>query len=114
MDSSRSQLETRWTQSVRSKPPTWTRGSPHNFIDALTIPQPPTDKEYKYRVTKGDANLGIKTTYAPNADGSQTINLLEYNQGYGITDGVPIEVYAVDPDEEGAEVLVAKWDSAKS
>ena len=49
-----SQLETKWTQSLRSKPPTWTRGHPNIYIDVLTIPQPPTDKEYQYRIVKGD------------------------------------------------------------
>jgi len=62
---------------------------------------------------KGDNDFGIRPTYTRNTDGSQTINfLLEYNQGYGIDDIIPIKVYAVDPDEGEAETLIAKWDGS--
>lgn len=71
----------------------------------------PSDKQYQYRVVKGDTDLGIKSTYPREANGSQRINLLEYNEGYGVRDTEPIKVYAVDPEEEegNKEILVASW-----
>jgi immunomodulatory protein Fve len=81
------------------------------IIDVLTIPEPPSDREYEYRVVKGDVDLGIKPTYNRNGDGSQSVNLLEYNRGYGISDRTPIKVYAVGQDDAGQmeETLVAQW-----
>ena len=39
------------------------------------------------------------------------VNLLEYNQGYGISDRTQIRVYAVSEEgpEKGQEMLVAQW-----
>jgi hypothetical protein len=107
---SESVLEQEWARSLRSGPPKWKRGSPRNYIDVLTIPEPPSDREYQYRVVKGDVDLGIKPTYNRDRDGSQSVNLLEYNRGYGISDRTPIKVYAVGQDgEEKVETLVAQW-----
>ena len=59
----------------------------------------------------GEQDLGIRPTYRRNTDGSQSVNLLEYNRGYGIHSSSSIKVYAEDPDgAEGETVLVAKWD----
>lgn len=104
-------LEQEWARSLRSRPPKWTRGNPRNYIDVLTIPEPPSDREYKYRVVKGDEDLGIKPTYNRDGDGSQRVNLLEYNRGYGISDRTPIKVYAVGQDdaENVEETIVAQW-----
>jgi len=103
-------LEQEWTRSLRSGPPKWKRGSPRNYIDVLSIPEPPSDREYQYRVVKGGVDLGIKPTYNRDRDGSQSVNLLEYNRGYGISDRTPIKVYAVGQDgEEKVETLVAQW-----
>ena len=98
---------------MRRKPPTWTRGNLSSFIDSLTIPEPPLPdgKDYAYRVVKGDTDLGVQQAYVRDADGSQRINLLEYNKGYGVADRTPIRVYAVAQDgpEKGEELLVAQW-----
>jgi len=106
-------LEQEWTRSLRSGPPEWTRGNPSNYINVLTIPEPPSDREYNYRVVKGDVDLGIKPTYNRDEDGTQRVNLLEYNRGYGISDTTPIKVYAsvIGQDASGAveETLVARW-----
>lgn len=77
----------------------------------MTIPVLPSDKQYQYRVVKGDTDLGIRPTYTRGVNGSQDVNLLEYNGGYGIHDSVLIKVYAVDPDEEEGnnETLIASW-----
>ena len=104
-------LEQDWARSLRDGTPKWTRGNPSSYIDVLTIPKPPSDTEYKYRVVMGDVDLGIKPTYSRNGDGSQSINLLEYNRGFGISDRTSIKVYAVGQDGvETEEMLVAQWD----
>lgn len=88
--------------------PSWGRGSPNSYIDNLTFPKVLTDKKYKYRVTKGTKDLGVRDAYSVSADGSQKVNFLEYNSGYGIEDTTTIKVYAVDPDN-GNQYLVAQW-----
>ncbi|KAF8143672.1 immunomodulatory protein FIP-Fve, partial [Mycena galopus ATCC 62051] len=100
-------LEQKWRAAIISSPPRWTRGNPKSYIDSLTIPKPPSDKGYSYRVMKGDEDLGIQPTYERDPDGSQRINLLEYNQGYGISDRIRIRVYAVD--EMGSTAMIAEW-----
>ncbi|KAJ6586118.1 immunomodulatory protein FIP-Fve, partial [Mycena capillaripes] len=87
--------------------PRWTRGNPKRYIDSLKIPKPASDKRYSYRVVKGDEDLGIRPTYPPDPDGSQRVNLLEYNKGYGISDRIRIRVYAVD--EVGSTEMIAEW-----
>lgn len=88
--------------------PAWGRGNPSTYVDNVTFPKVLTDKVYKYRVVKGTTDLGIKDSYAVNADGSQKVNLLEYNQGYGIADTITIKIYIVDPDSN-AQYLIAQW-----
>lgn len=101
--------QTEWSDSLYSNPPKWQRGNPDVYIDSIIFPVVPSNKTYQYRVIKGSEDLGIQPTYTLNKDGSQTVNLLEYNGGYGIQETIPIQVIAVDP--EGHEVLVAtsRW-----
>ncbi|TCD63709.1 hypothetical protein EIP91_005080 [Steccherinum ochraceum] len=102
----------RWRSTVSAHRPEWTRGNPPVFVDSVTFPQVLTDKPYTYRVVKGGEDLGVKPSYEVQQDGSQTVNLLEYNQGYGVHETTPVEVYAVDPDDE-RETLVAEWNNPK-
>jgi len=97
-----------WNTMVKTHRPQWTRGNPSNYIDAVTFPRVLKDKPYQYRVVKGGADLGIRPSYEIQADDSQTVNLLEYNSGYGVSDRVPIKIFAVDPEDKG-ETLVAHW-----
>ncbi|KAI0676104.1 fungal immunomodulatory protein Fve-domain-containing protein [Trametes maxima] len=88
--------------------PQWTHGTPNTFIDSVTFPRVLTDKKYSYRVVEDDTDLGIRAAYEVNSDGSQEVNFLEYNKGYGIPDTSLIKVYVVDPDN-GNQYLVAQW-----
>ena len=88
--------------------PQWGRGHPSSYIDNVTFPRVLTDKEYQYRVVIGEKDLGLRKSYAVHADGSQKVNFLEYNAGYGIADNNRIRVYVVDPDS-GSQYLVAQW-----
>ena len=88
--------------------PAWGRGTPSSYIDNVTFPHVLDDKEYQYRVVIGDKDLGLRKSYAVHADGSQKVNFLEYNAGYGIADNNRIRVYVVDPDS-GSQYLVAQW-----
>ncbi|KAI9067963.1 immunomodulatory protein FIP-Fve [Trametes sanguinea] len=87
--------------------PRWGRGNPSNFIDNVTFPRVLTDKEYTYRVYKDETDLGVRKSYEVQGDGSQKVNFLEYNKGYGIADSSTIRVYVIDPDT-GNQYLVAK------
>lgn len=82
--------------------PKWKRvewGAPGQFyLDEVTFPKVLKDKRYKYRVVSGSTDLGIREPYDVQADGSQRINFLEYNQGYGIRDTNTVTVYLVDPE----------------
>lgn len=74
-------------------------GGPGQFyLDEVTFPKVLKDKRYKYRVASGSTDLGIREPYDVQADGSQRINFLEYNQGYGIRDTNTVTVYLVDPE----------------
>ncbi|KAI0689138.1 immunomodulatory protein FIP-Fve, partial [Cytidiella melzeri] len=88
----------------------WQRGRPpfYNYIDAVLLPDVPRDKAYTFRVQKGNIDLGTHPTYPPEDNGSQKVNFLEYNEGYGIRDDTSIGVYARDPETE-SEHLVAQW-----
>lgn len=97
-----------WATMVQAHRPQWTRGSPSSFINSVTFPQVLTDKPYTYRVIKGDQDLGIRPSYEVQPGGSQTVNLLEYNEGYGVPERIPVKVLAVDPEDQG-ETLVAQW-----
>ncbi|KAF8653575.1 hypothetical protein AX16_003885 [Volvariella volvacea WC 439] len=88
--------------------PQWKRGSPSTFIDAVTFPKVLSDKAYEYRVVSGDKDLGVKAAYPVQADGSQKVNFLEYNEGKGIPDSTAIKVYVVDP-STGNQYLITKW-----
>lgn len=108
--------------------PQWVRGNPSSYIDSVTFPKVLADKEYTYRVQSGDRNLGersiilvacfkvaytkmgvgVKPSYSVAPDGSQKVNLLEYNKGYGIADSTRIEIYVIDPSTE-EEYLIAQW-----
>ncbi|KAH9846269.1 fungal immunomodulatory protein Fve-domain-containing protein [Lenzites betulinus] len=67
-----------------------------------------TDGHYAYRVRVDDTDLGVVRLYAVAADGSQTVNLLEYNKGYGVEQARKIRVYVVDAETQN-EYLVAQW-----
>ncbi|KAF9472457.1 hypothetical protein BDN70DRAFT_900529 [Pholiota conissans] len=98
-----------WTSIVQAFPPQWkyvSWGARH-YVDEVTIPVVLIDKQYKYRILSGGSDLGIRDAYELSADGSQRINFLEYNKGYGIIDSMHIKVFVVDPD--GNEALVAYW-----
>ena len=41
-------------------------------------------------------------------DGSQVVDFLAYNRGYGIDEALTIRVYAVAPDS-GNQYLIAQW-----
>ena len=88
--------------------PQWGRGSPSSYIDNVTFPRVLTNKTYQYRVVKGDEDMGVRDSHPVTADGSQKVNLLEYNAGYGIPDTTPIKVFVVDP-SNGNQYLIAKW-----
>nr|7WDM_A Chain A, Immunomodulatory protein [Ganoderma microsporum] len=88
--------------------PNWGRGRPSSFIDTVTFPTVLTDKAYTYRVVVSGKDLGVRPSYAVESDGSQKINFLEYNSGYGIADTNTIQVYVIDPDT-GNNFIVAQW-----
>lgn len=95
---------------TRILPPQWEHvawGS-SMYVNSTTIPFVPPDIQYAYRVVKGQSDLGVRKTYERNGDGSQTINFLEYNQGYGIVDSTHIKVFATDLGS-GKEFLVVEW-----
>ncbi|KAF8641977.1 hypothetical protein AX16_009765 [Volvariella volvacea WC 439] len=88
--------------------PQWQRGNPSSYIDAVVFPRVLTNKAYQYRVVTGDKDLGIKPSYSVQPDGSQKVNLLEYNGGYGVADTTTIKIYVVDP-SNGNQYLIAQW-----
>ena len=88
--------------------PQWGRGHPSSYIDNVTFPRVLTDKEYQYRVVKGDDDLGVRKSYSVAGDGSQKVNFLEYNSGYGIPDTTRIQVFVIDP-SNGNQYLIAQW-----
>ncbi|KAH8820222.1 immunomodulatory protein FIP-Fve [Xylogone sp. PMI_703] len=88
--------------------PEWVRGKPNHYIDNVIFPRVLTDKKYKYRIVKGEEDLGVQDAYSVHEDGSQKVNFLEYNKGYGIDDTITIKVYVVDPDN-GNQYLIAQW-----
>ncbi|KAH6880633.1 hypothetical protein B0T10DRAFT_495056 [Thelonectria olida] len=88
--------------------PQWGRGNPNTYVDNVTFPRVLTDKVYKYRIVKGSQDLGVRDSYAVASDGSQKVNFLEYNKGYGIADTTTIKIYIVDPDTNN-QYLIAQW-----
>ncbi|KAI0340590.1 fungal immunomodulatory protein [Trametopsis cervina] len=88
----------------------WIRGNPpwSNYLDGVVFPNVRQDESYTFRLQKGNVDLGTQPSYAVDEDGSQKVNFLEYNAGYGIRDDTRIQVYARDPRSEG-ERLVAQW-----
>ena len=87
--------------------PNWVRGNPSSFVDNVVFPKVLTDKKYSYRVIVSGNDLGVRVGYSVQSDGSQKVNFLEYNKGYGIADSSTIRVYVIDPDT-GNQYLVAK------
>ncbi|KAI1793471.1 immunomodulatory protein 8 [Ganoderma leucocontextum] len=88
--------------------PNWGRGNPSSYIDTVVFPQVLTDKEYTYRVVVSGKDLGVRPSYAVESDGSQKVNFLEYNAGYGIADTKTIQVYVIDP-VTGNDFIIAQW-----
>ncbi|KAF9472453.1 kinase-like protein [Pholiota conissans] len=99
-----------WMDIFQSLPPQWEHvpwgGS--MYVNSTTFLFIPTDKQYTYRVVKGTSDLGVRKTYERNPDGSQTINFLEYNEGFGIIDSTHIKVFATDSGN-GREFLAVEW-----
>ncbi|EJD51339.1 hypothetical protein AURDEDRAFT_57009 [Auricularia subglabra TFB-10046 SS5] len=100
-------LEITWSAALRSHPIFWKRGDSNVHIDRLVIPQPPGGGTYLYRVLKDETDLGVRPTYLLEADGSQVVNLLEYNQGYGIHDSRRVRVFVGEEGSDGREILIA-------
>ncbi|EMD41189.1 lectin FIP-fve [Gelatoporia subvermispora B] len=97
--------------TLNARTPTiWKRGNPTDYVDHVTLPRVPADKIYQCRVMKSNLDLGIQPTHPLNEDGSQTINLTEYNKRYGIHDTQNIKVYVIDP-ADNTEKPVAKWEA---
>ena len=88
--------------------PRWKRGNPSSYIDSVTFPMVLTNQSYDYRVVRNNNDLGTRPAYDVESDGSQKVNFLEYNSGYGIPSRETISVYLVDPDT-GDQCLVARW-----
>ncbi|RDX48127.1 immunomodulatory protein FIP-Fve [Lentinus brumalis] len=88
--------------------PNWGHGNPSSYIDNVTFKKVITLKDFEYRVVAGGKDLGVRAAYGVQSDGSQKVNFLEYNNGYGIADSQTIKVYTVDPDN-GNQYLVAQW-----
>ncbi|OCH90019.1 kinase-like protein [Obba rivulosa] len=103
-----SNSESDWMSLVQAYPPKWTRGTPNTYIDSLRFPRVLTDRPYAYRVIVGETDLGTQLTNPLGPDGSQVINLLNYNAGRGVADTMPISILVVDLTNE-QETLLAKW-----
>ncbi|KAI0063124.1 Fve-domain-containing protein [Artomyces pyxidatus] len=88
--------------------PRWKGNNPTTYIDSITFDKVLTDKVYQYRVVKGTRNLGIMPPPKVQPDGSQTVNLLEYNGGYGIPATLRIQIFVRDP-ATGNEYKIAQW-----
>ncbi|KAH9846266.1 immunomodulatory protein [Lenzites betulinus] len=88
--------------------PRWERGLPSHYIDCVVFPRVLKDKEYVYRVRMDDKDLGIVPSHSVATDGSQKVNLLEYNEGHGIEQTHKIQLYVIDPETQN-EYLVAQW-----
>lgn len=88
----------------------WIRGNPpwSNYVDGVMFPNVRQDGSYTFRLQKGNVDLGTQPSYAVGEDGSQKVNFLEYNAGYGIRDDTRIQVY-VSGLGTGGEHLVAQW-----
>ncbi|KDQ10166.1 hypothetical protein BOTBODRAFT_164106 [Botryobasidium botryosum FD-172 SS1] len=86
--------------------PNWVKD--RQYINSVTFAKVLADKAYTYRVMAGDKDLGVKPSYAVGSDGSQKINFLEYNGGYGIDGNAnTVYVYVVDP-ETGNQYKIAQ------
>ncbi|KAM6502916.1 immunomodulatory protein FIP-Fve [Amanita muscaria] len=68
------------------------------YTDAVTFPKVLANKAYKYQVVVDGVSKGIRRDHSVAPDGSQKINFLDYNAGYGIPNKSSTQVYAVDPD----------------
>lgn len=99
-----------WMDIIQGLPPQWEHvpwgGS--MYVNSTTIPFVPADTQYTYRVVKGQSDLGTRKTYERNPDGSQTINFMEYNSGYGVIDSTHLKVFATDS-KSGREFLAVEW-----
>lgn len=80
--------------------PYWGHGNPSTFIDNVTFPRVLTDKQYAYRVYRDGTDLGTRSAFAVQSDGSQKLDFLQWNGGHGIIQLHRIRVYLVDPDNE--------------
>ncbi|OCH84171.1 kinase-like protein [Obba rivulosa] len=109
-----SNSESEWTRLVRTYPPQWTsrealnptKGEIITYVDSVTLLHVLADKPYQYRVVERNNDLGVRESSPLKTDGSQTINLHEYNGGRGIQHH-PIKVFVVDPVDR-SETLLAE------
>ncbi|KAI0063118.1 Fve-domain-containing protein [Artomyces pyxidatus] len=88
--------------------PQWKGNNPFTHIHSITFDRVLRDKVYQYRVVRGTQNLGIRAPPKVQSDGSQTVNLLDYNGGYGIPATLRIQIFVRDP-ATGNEYKIAQW-----
>jgi len=88
--------------------PNYTRGDPSSYIDKVTFPKVMTDQAYQYRVFVDSRDLGIMPGDVVGSDGSQEVNFVAYNQGYGIPDTANIIVTVIDPSTK-QEYMIAQF-----
>lgn len=90
--------------------PQWTRTERGGgiYIDGVVFPRVLTNQLYSYRVVAGDTDFGTLQGAPVTMGGSQAVNFLDYNEGYGIDEGMTIRVYAVAPDS-GNQYIIAQW-----
>ncbi|WP_142345360.1 hypothetical protein [Bacillus cereus] len=57
-----------------------------------------SESKFDYKVVKDGVDLGTKLSLAFETEGMIRLSLLAYNNGEGIKDATPFQVYAVDPE----------------
>ena len=78
------------------------------YVDGVVFPRVLTDQPYAYRIVVGEEDFGALQGAPATMDGSQVVDFLAYNRGYGIDEALTIRVYAVAPDS-GNQYLIAQW-----
>ncbi|KAM6502964.1 Immunomodulatory protein FIP-Fve, partial [Amanita muscaria] len=74
--------------------------------DAVTFPKVLADRAYSYQVVIDGYDKGIRRDNPVAPDGSQKVNFLDYNDGFGIPNSSIAQVYVVDPDTRIAYYLM--------
>ena len=78
------------------------------YVDGVLFPRVLRDQLYSYRVVVGEQDFGTLEGAPVAGDGSQMVDFMNYNQGYGIDETITVRVYAVAPDS-GNQYLIAQW-----